>query len=133
MTTEILTEKLKKLGIIISPEQTYPKKCFRYNNKQVVALYEREFKKDFYFSLGSDQGEKIFKVSDRNHENYEQDTVTDKFMVPLSTCEIIWEDKELVELIDEPFKSITLRDYVCIHHKLPETNKEWLNELLKRV
>lgn len=39
---------------------------------------------------------------------------------------------ESLEKEDCNYSELTARDYACIHLKVPESNKKWLNELIKK-
>lgn len=129
MDKEQIIKKLQELGI--TTVNAYPKSTFPYDGDIVVALYKRELGDDFYFYNKFDK--KIYhlpKLVDGVNE-YPMDNRTNKFLVPLHKCKVVWEDKEYVELPDEHYNTMTLRQYACIHLRVPETNLPWLNELIK--
>lgn len=130
MTQEELGAKLKALGI--NTKNYYPKKSFLRNGEPCVGLFERELKEDFYFHNNFD--DKIYQLSatsptDLEEEEHEGRT---KYIVPLSRCSELQAAEEYVTLEDEQYGNMTLRDYACIHLKVPETDKTWLNTLIKK-
>jgi len=127
MKKEELFEKLKDLGI--ETKNAFPKSSFIYNKDVHIGLYEREMKDDFYFVNKYDG--KIYRW---NHdlESYDYDDNTEKYMIPLSRCKLVWEDKPFVEKPDKPFKEMTLREYACIHLQVPDSGLEWLDNLISK-
>lgn len=129
MTKDELKEKLNELGI--QTENCFPKSTFPYNGEIVVGLYEREMKEDFYFFGKYDK--KIYKFpKPTNTQNYDVDSGSDKRLIPLQECEMVWEDKPFVEKIDAPFGTMTLRQYACIQLGVPDSGLEWLDNLIKQ-
>lgn len=144
MSKEELKEKLHELGI--ETDNCFPKSTFPHNKIISVGLYEREMRSDFYFYSKYDQKiyvwkKKVFSGStnraddlvgvDRDPKLYEIDKTSDKRMVPLTDCEVIWEDKPFVEKQDIAFSNMTLRQYACIHLGIPDSGLDWLDNLIK--
>lgn len=133
MTKSELIEKLKELGV--DTDNYYPKKSFIYNSEPYIGCYKSELlSKIFYFH--NDYDKKIYKIGPLTEEDvwkldselFEGKT---KYLVPLSSCEVIWSDKPYIELPDIPFKDATLRQYACIHLKVPNSGYDWLDVLIK--
>ena len=127
MTRDELKEKLTELGI--QTENYFPKSTFPFDGHICVGLYEREMKSDFYFFGRYDKKIYVWK---KTNEIYKKDTTSEKFMVPLVDCEVVWEDKPFVEKPDAPFGTMTLRQYACIHLKEPDSGIDWLDNLIKQ-
>lgn len=132
MNKQQLIDKLKELGI--DTENCYPKKSFIKDLIPVVGMFEKEFQDDFYFY--SDYQKKIYKLPKQTQaqfENFEKDVFQGetKRLVPLSICEIIWDDKPFEELPDEQYDKMTVRKYACIHLKVPKSGLPWLDALIK--
>jgi len=129
-TKQEIIEKLIELGI--DSTNCYPKKTFLFNGEKVISMFREEFQDDFYFPYL--YGKKLMKVKkDPLFEKiYQKDSLNGRetWIVPISCCEVVWEDKPLVEKEDVPFSQMTLRDYACIHLKIPDSQKEWLNQLI---
>lgn len=125
MTQEILSNKLKELGV--QSENFYTKKSFLIDGIPYIGCYERELKEDFYFYNNFDNN--IYKIVFNNNYSFEQNKVTNRFLVPLALCIPILND-EYVEKEDVPYKDMTLRDYVAIQLSIPVSNKEWLNTII---
>lgn len=130
MNKEQIIEKLKELGI--DSTNAHPKSSFLTEQKTVVvALYEREMKGAFFFYNNYDK--KVYKTANNLPlDEYTKDPKSDKYLIPLSWCTIIWEDKPFQELEDEPYRDMTLRQYACIHLRVPNTGLSWLNELISQ-
>ena len=133
MEKQALIDKLKELGI--DSANCYPKKSFIDIDtaEAVVGLYKGEFASDFYFYVEYDKTLYVLRKTDYSKFKQEEFLGKTKWIVPLSKCEAVWKDVPLeeVEMIDEQFSNMTLRDYACIHLKVPKTNYPWLNELIK--
>lgn len=130
MNKQEIIDKIKELGI--SSENAFPKSSFAKNGIIYVAFYERELKEDFYFFNTFDK--KIYKNTPKDIKKLETDNFKNsvKYLVPLDECIVVWEDKPYVELVDEPFGSMTLRQYACIHLKVPESGLDWLDNIIKK-
>lgn len=122
-----LIEKLGELGIVT--DNVHPKSSFPFGGKICIGLYEREMKDDFYFFNNYDK--KIYKWVDQEI-NYPIDKNTEKRMIPLDECQIIWEDKPYIELPDLSFREMTVRQYACIKLGVPESGLPWLDILIKK-
>ena len=131
MTKDELKQKLWDMGI--QTDNCYPKSSFPHDAIISVGLYDRELKEDFYFFNKYDS--KIYKLmSPVNYkEAFDYDPISEKYMVPLSCCSIIWEDKPFVELPDARYNEMTLRQYACIHLKIPESGLDWLDKLIEKT
>lgn len=157
MTKERLILILKELGI--NTNNCYTKKSFYWNDKLSIGCYPRELKEDFYFHNHLD--DKIYFISAANAVSCEFDVDlfngSDRYIVPLEECSVIYpvsttctttkyemseeiekltkqiEEKPFEELEDSQFAKMTLRDYACIHLKVAETDKGWLNEIIKKA
>ncbi len=130
MKKEEIIEKLKELGI--ETNNAYPKASFISSGAVCVGLYKREMNEDFYFFNKYDGKIYKWKVSDKiNVTDY--DTVTEKYQIPLSSCSLIWEDKPYVEKPDAQFNTMTLRQYACIHLRVPDSGLNWLDNLIKQT
>lgn len=127
MTNDELKEKLRELGITTS--NCYPKKSFIKNEMPVVGLYARELVEDFFFYNEYNKG--IFKVPS-GKDNYDYDSNTEKYLIPVKSCELIWEDKPYEELPDKGYREMTLREYACIMGGVPESGLPWLDEIIKK-
>ena len=126
-----IIEKLQELGI--KSGNAYPKSSFPYggyNGEIVVGLYEREMKDDFYFYNNYDKKLYVWR---KDGIEYDVDNASEKFMVPLSRCEVIWEDKPYVELPDKPYREMTMREYACIQMLIPESGLDWLDALIQKA
>lgn len=125
-----IKEKLEELGII--SENYYPKKTFFHKGLVVVACYERELKEDFYFY--SDFEKTLFKISPNDIilKDLYLDMNSNKYFVPRDKwIEVFKEEEEYVELVDESFRDITMRQYACIHLGVPKSGLPWLDLLIK--
>lgn len=129
MTREELKDKLFELGIVT--DNYFSKSTFPYDKVICVGLYDREMKEDFYFFGKYDK--KIYKFpKPTTLSPYSKDTSSEKYMIPLSECVVIWEDKPFIEKPDAPFGTMTLRQYACIHLKEPDSGTDWLDNLIKQ-
>lgn len=130
MEKDEIIKKLSELGI--NTTNAYPKPSFMYNDSPSISMYKREFAENFYFYNAYDK--KIYVLA--KYADFETRFTKDvfkgaeKFIVPLNYCSVIWEDKPFEELEDVPFKDMTLRDYACIHLKVPKSEKVWLNNII---
>lgn len=133
MEKQEIINKLKELGI--QSENCYPKNSFidRESAEPVVGLYKTEFASDFYFYVAFDKTLYVLRKTDFSQFKEDIFLGKTKWLVPLSKCEEVWKDVPLedIEMIDEQFSKMTLRDYACIHLKVPKTNYPWLNEIIK--
>jgi hypothetical protein len=70
-----------------------------------------------------------------NTDLYQKDDFNNKvkFLIPLSKAEVIWEDKPFEELPDRAQNTMTLREYACIHTKVPNSGTPWLDEIIKQA
>lgn len=128
MTKDELKEKLSELGI--ETDNCFPKSTFPHNKIISVGLYEREMREDFYFYSKYDN--KIYRLPKAvDIKSYEIDKSSDKRMVPLTDCEVMWEDKPFVEKLDAAYNTMTLRQYACIQMRIPDTGLDWLDNLIK--
>lgn len=129
MDKEQIIEKLKELGVVTT--NVFPKSSFIRNGEVHIGMFKREFEEDFYFYNTFDK--KIYKVPKMETDNLEVDNHKGmkKYLIPLFQCKLVWEDKEYIELPDDEYKSMTLRDYACIQLRHPVSSKEWLNTLIK--
>lgn len=132
MQKQQLINKLRELGI--DTDNCYPKKSFISDFVPVVGMYENEFTEDFYFH--SDYQNKIYKLPKLSTEvldTLQKDVFQGKTkrLVPLSMCEIVWEDKPYEEPLDVPFEKMTLRQYTCIHRGVPKSGLPWLDAIIK--
>ena len=132
MKKEEIIEKLKELGI--NTKNAYPKSSFINVSEPCVGLYEREMKEDFYFYNKYDK--KIYKFPESlgiNSNKYDYDDITEKYLVTMHDCELVWEDKPYIELPDAPYKDMTLRQYACIQLRIPNSGLSWLDNLIKQT
>ena len=133
MEKQDIINKLKELGI--QSENCYPKKSFIDSDLEeaVVGLFKTEFASDFYFYVPFEKKLFVLKKTDIEQFKHEIFMGKTKYIVPLSKCEVVWEDKPLedIELPDENFSMMTLRHYSCIHLKVPKSGLGWLDELIK--
>jgi hypothetical protein len=133
MTITELKEKLKGMGI--ETDNLYPKTSFLKDGVPHIGMYEREFKEDFYFHNKFDN--KIYKVPKPTgalKDIYEGEIFqnSEKFLVPEGDwVQVEEEEQGYVELEDEAYQTMTIRDYACIQLRIPESNKDWLNKLIK--
>lgn len=132
MNKDDIIKKLSELGIITA--NCFPKSSFMKGGEPCIGLFKRETLDDFYFFNTFDKKIYVFKKVE-NILMYDVDTFmgNTKYIVPLSECSLVWEDKEYVELPDDPYNTMTLRDYACIQLKYPGSTKEWLNTLIKEA
>jgi hypothetical protein len=129
MEKEELISKLSSLGI--ETTNCFKKSTFLLDKTVYVALYGSETKDDFYFFNLYDKKIYVFnKVDDT--AIYKQDEVTKKYLIPITDCSVIWEDKPFKEVEDLPFKEMTLRQYACIKLKVPDTGIAWLDTIIKK-
>ena len=42
------------------------------------------------------------------------------------------ETVETTQIPKKPFPGMTLRDYACIHLRIPQTGKDWLDEIIRK-
>lgn len=127
-----IIEKLQGLGI--HSENCYPKSSFPKGGDIMIGLFKREMKEDFYFFNTYDK--KIYKLPQvKDISKYEEDDFKGqiKMLVPLIDCLVIWEDKPFIEKEDIPFSQMTLRQYICIKYKIPDTGVEWVDTLIKEA
>lgn len=131
MNKNDIIDKLLEIGI--TSKNVYPKSSFIYNDEICVGLYEREMKEDFYFFNKYDN--KIYQCPHvvNYKEAFDYDADTEKYMVPLSYCQVVWEDKPFVEKPDLPYRDMTLRQYACIHLRIPDSGLPWLDTLIKET
>lgn len=129
MEKEELISKLASLGI--ETTNCFKKSTFLLEGTVYVALYGSETKDNFYFFNLYDKKIYLFEKTTDVSE-YKQDEGTKKYLVPISHCTVIWEDKPFKELDDIPFKEMTLRQYACIKLKVPETGITWLDTIIKK-
>jgi len=130
MNKEQIIEKLKELGIISS--NCYPKNSFVKDYDVYIGCYSRELADDFYFYNGFDKS--IYKISKYQYlDKWSFEQSTGKYLIPKSDWEEIWVDKPFEELADQPFRDITVRQYACIHLKVPKTGLVWLDEIIKQA
>ena len=61
-----------------------------------------------------------------------KDVQTDRYLVDSVFWKEVWQDKPYVELPDIPYREMTLRQFTCIHLKVPESGVPWLDELIKK-
>jgi len=130
-TKQQIINKLREIGI--NSENCYPKKTFKHDGRIVISMYESEFEEDCYFAANF--GKSLYKVPKTKEFNslYTKDSYNnkDKWLVPSSEWELVWEDKPFEELPDAQFSTLTLRQYACIHLKVPDSGVEWLDGLIK--
>ena len=132
MDKKAIIEKLERMGI--STVNAYPKSSFLHEGDVHVGLYEREMKDDFYFFNKYDSKLYVWKKNTSDEpDTYAYDSVTEKFMIPMSDCELVWEDKPFVEKPDKPYKEMTLREYACIQLRVPDSGLPWLDTLIKET
>ena len=129
-----IINKLRELGI--ETDNCYPKNSFPDQDSLEISvgLFKNEFAEDFYFYTKYNKTMYVLrKVEDISKFKEETFMNKKKWIVPLTECEVVWCDKPLeeVSLPDENFNMMTLRDYACIHLKVPKSNYPWLNELIK--
>ena len=133
MNTQEIIDRLAALGITTT--NCYPKSTFvdKPTSEIVVGLFKREMLEDFYFYNAYSKKIYLFKKP-ASIENYPKDDFRGsvKFLVPLHECEVVWEDKEYVELPNKQFNEMTLRDYACIHLGVPDTGIEWLDMIISK-
>jgi hypothetical protein len=119
-----------EFGIITT--NFYQKKIY----KGTVGIFPTEMKEDFYFYDSS--SEKYYKFAKREDPSYYSvDNEFGKHIVPLTDCEILIKEEKVTEEIyiepeDVPFKTMTLRQYACIHLCVPDSGIEWLDKIIKR-
>lgn len=131
MNKEELGKKLVELGI--TSQNFYTKSTFIKYGDVCLGLYKREMNDDFYFFNTFDK--KIYKFSKPSSiDGYQTDIFGGhtKYLIPLSECGVIWEEKEYVELPDAFYNSMTLRQYACIQLKVPESGLSWLDQLISK-
>jgi len=122
--------KLQDMGIFT--DNVYPKSTFISDDNVVVGLYPREMTSDFFFYNNYDK--KIYRWKfTKDISIYPVDERSGKSLVPLSDCIVMWEDIPFIEKPDKPFKEMTLREYACIHLKVPDSGLDWLNILIEKV
>lgn len=132
MNKEELGKKLVELGYFTN--NYYPKKSFASKSLAdiCVGLYKKELGEDFYFSNSYDG--KIYKLpKPMSIDLYTKEDFMGnvKYLVPLTHCTVIWEDKEFEELPDLPYNNLTMRQYACIHLKIPQSGISWLDRLIE--
>jgi hypothetical protein len=137
MTKEELEKKLNELGITTT--NCYPKTSFLYEGVASIGCFPSELKSEsFYFFNKFDS--KIYEIPYNKDykEVYKLDSsysIKDKeirkYIVPLSEARLIYEDVPFKQLPDKPFKEMTLREYACIHLKVPNSGLPWLDEIIK--
>jgi len=133
MNKEEIIEKLKTLGI--TTDNCYPKTSFVKNDDIYIGCYGRELKDDFYFYNTFDKKVYVIKKgTDTELASWEREMFNgkEKVLVPLKSAKTVWEDKPYEALADVRFAEMSLREYACIHLGVPETDKPWLNELIKK-
>lgn len=133
MNTEAIRNTLAGIGI--TTDNCYPKSSFAKPDGIIyVGLFKREMLEDFYFYNTYDKKIHVFRKPE-NIEVYQKDNFRGsvKFLVPMDQCEVVWEEKEFIELPDDQFGNMSLRDYACIHLRYPGSNLEWLNILIKEA
>ena len=138
MTKEEIEKKLTELGIITT--KCYSKTSFISDGFPSIGCFPSELKsEDFYFFNKFDS--KIYKVPfnkdfkdvyklDKSMSIKDREVV--KYVVPLSMASLVYEDIPFKQLPDKSFKEITLREYACIHLKVPNSGNPWLDEIIQR-
>ena len=138
MTKEEIEKKLTELGIITT--NCYPKTSFISDGFPSIGCFPSELKsEDFYFFNKFDS--KIYKVPfnkdfkdvyklDKSMSIKDREVV--KYVVPLSMASLVYEDVPFKQLPDKSFKEVTLREYACIHLKVPNSGNPWLDEIIQR-
>lgn len=117
-----------------------------------IGCFEEELKEDFYFFVPYHR--KYFKLEKRADITfYAKDDKYGKYIIPLSDCEELEMLREEVEISkndvqrkddwstveffseseDKPFKEMTLRQYACIHLKVPNSGVDWLDKIIKQA
>ena len=132
MEKQDIIAKLKELGI--QSENCYPKKSFISDDgTPVVGLFKAEFASDFYFFTPFDKTLYVLRKTEYTKYKENEFMNSTKYLVPLSDCEVVWVDKPLeeIELPDGHFSEMTLRQYACIHLKVPKSGLPWLDEVIK--
>lgn len=120
--------------------------------KTSISCFDWELKDDFYFFVPYNR--KYFKLEKRaDISYYPLDTKYDKYVIPLEDCEeleMLTEEVEIplneqkqkddwskVEFFEEKddleFKKMTLRQYACIHLKIPNSGIDWLDKIIKQA
>ncbi len=123
----------KEKGIVTT--NCYPKSSFKQDDNIYVGCFKRELAEDFYFYNNYDKKIYLIKKDDDVDTSYTKEEFNGKikYLIPISTAELVWEDKPYVELPNKSFKDITLREYACIHTKVPESGTDWLDEIIKQA
>lgn len=131
MNKHDIIEKLREIGI--ESDNAYPKSSFMHGGDIYVSFFERELRTDFYFFNTFDKKlYRVRKMSDLSGLPTNEYKGNKNYLVKLSDCEVIWEDKPFVELPDLPFSSMTLRHYAAIHLREPLSGLDWLDEMIKK-
>ncbi len=145
MTKEQLKEILKEQGI--ETENYYPKTSFVKDGVPHIGCFERELKEDFYFYNNFDR--KLYKVEKPSgplKDIYDIDEFNgnEKFLVPQGDWILLHSNSTTYtdeiagdalgeELPDTHFNSMTLRQYACIHLKVPNSGLDWLDSIIKKA
>lgn len=132
MEKQEIAKKVAELGY---PEgRVYPKKTFLFNDIPSVGFFKNEMDKDFYFFNEFDK--KLYMISKENFVSQEWDKDDfkgfERIVIPLNEFSVIWEDKPYEELKDEHFSTMTLRQYACIHLKVPQSGLDWLDAIISK-
>lgn len=135
----------KNLGI--NTQNFYAKKTFKSgkDGKIKISLFPWEMKSDFYCQIVTvnelrDKELTIYVVP-YNEDNFARDydefpkpdgsgQVDRKYIFDLDELKVVYRHEKEKEDIN--FKEMTLRDYACIQLGIPESNKIWLNEIIKK-
>jgi hypothetical protein len=131
MNKQEIMDKLAEMGV--NTDNVYPKSSFIYDDIPCIGLYKREMVKDFYFYNKFDKKIYVLKYNPAPDPMYKYDEDIEKYMVPLTECEVFWEDVPYVEPKDSAFKDMTLRQYACIHLRIPNSGLDWLDNLIKQT
>lgn len=134
MDKEQIINKLRELGI--NSNNCYPKKTFLDSSGEVViGMHKKEFSEDFYFYVEYDK--KLYVLRKQiDLSKFPEDIFMGKtkYLVPVTLCQLVWEDKPLeeIELPDKKFQEMTVREYACIHLKVPNSGIPWLDKLIEQ-
>jgi hypothetical protein len=142
-----------KMGLEPSDILYLPKQILPYKDTAYITFYEKELElgKDIYVEFVDEKFEPLSKTNKLwlwvyNKYYKEECLKTDPhpitghicYMVPISELvemEPLHKDQSVKSVKKEeevPMSQMTLRDYAAIYLKVPLSNREWLNEMIKQ-
>ena len=141
MDKKQIIQELKNYWKLNNEDYFYPKSFINKNNNKYILAFPSEFKKggNFYtelvdFSLKPLSNRKLLVIdtSINNGSQYEfiNTSIGEQLLIPLEDFKIV--NSTLIEFEDTHISELTARDIICTLLKVPESNKNWINDLIKK-